>query len=91
MKSEHAVMLDVRTKKEYNNCHIEGSINIPLKNIGKIKDIILDKETEILVCCSKARASASAVKHLKKEGYLNVTDIGGIDFSFKNKRSGRIC
>lgn len=83
MKSEHSVMLDVRTKKEYNNCHIEGSINIPFKNIGKIKDIILDKETEILVCCRSSRTSASAARYLKDEGYLNVTDIGGIDLYLK--------
>ncbi len=37
-----AVLLDVRSKEEYKEGHIPGSINIPVETIEKVKDRIKD-------------------------------------------------
>ena len=51
LKTEKAVLLDVRTKEEYESGHIENSENIPLQQIQKVLDKITDKNTPLFVYC----------------------------------------
>ena len=73
-----AVLLDVRTKQEYIEGHIPGSINIPLQRIVNIDSTIIDKDTPLYLYCYSGSRSNQAVELLKKLGYTNVTNIGGI-------------
>lgn len=73
-----AVLLDVRTKVEYADGHIEGSVNIPLDELETIGRVVPDKGTPIFVHCLSGARSASAAAYLEKEGYSRVNDIGGI-------------
>jgi len=61
-------VIDVRTSKEFNLGHFNGSVNIPLNiienNIEKIKSF---KKDIIVVCASGAR-SGKANSILKKNG-----------------------
>ena len=36
-KDKNAVLLDVRTFEEYENQHVNGSINIPIQTLGQIR------------------------------------------------------
>lgn len=74
-----AVLLDVRTKEEYNDYHIEGSINIPLDNLDIVHEKITDKNTTIFIYCLSGARSANAANHLVSQGYNNIKDIGGIN------------
>ena len=60
-----AIILDVRSKGEYQSGHIKGSINIPLdtlnNNLNKLK-----KDKPIITCCASGMRSASAKSILKK-------------------------
>ena len=47
--TQGAVLLDVRTKEEYKDGHIEGSINIPLQNIYAVQTVITDLDKPIFV------------------------------------------
>ncbi|CAG0985340.1 MAG: rhodanese-like domain-containing protein [Bacteroidetes bacterium] len=71
-----ATILDVRTKAEYQNGHIKGSINIPLdkleSNISKI-----NKGKPIITCCASGMRSASAKNILKTHGFTEVHNGGG--------------
>ena len=49
LKTEKAVLLDVRTKEEYESGHIENSENIPLQQIEKVLAKITDKDTPLFV------------------------------------------
>jgi len=60
-----AVLLDVRTKEEYDNYHIDGSINIPMHELADIADKIPDKNTPIFVYCLSGARSADAVSQGK--------------------------
>lgn len=73
-----AVLLDVRTKQEYIEGHIPGSRNIPLQRIVNIDSTIIDKDTPLYVYCYSGSRSNQAADLLKKLGYTNVTNIGGI-------------
>ncbi len=73
-----AVLLDVRTPQEYQEGHIPGSKNIALQNIEKIASMAKDKETPLYVYCYSGSRSSHAVSILRRMGYTNVTNIGGI-------------
>lgn len=73
-----AVLLDVRTKEEYADYHIEGSMNIPLDRLDTVDGRVPDKATPLFVHCLSGGRSASAAAYLKKNGYSRVYDIGGI-------------
>lgn len=82
--TDNAVLLDVRTKEEYNESHIEQSINVPLQEIDGIENLIPDKNTPIFAYCYSGSRSDSAVRFLKSHGYTQAVNIGGIS-SYKGK------
>lgn len=74
-----AVLLDVRTKQEYRDGHIPGSMNFPLDELESFPDKLPDKKTVLFVHCLSGARSARAVRFLKELGYSQATDIGGIN------------
>ena len=79
-KEEGYILLDVRTKGEYESGYIPGAINIPLSNIDeKIISSLPDKSQMILVYCRSGNRSREASDKLSKLGYSNVLEIGGIN------------
>lgn len=80
-----ATIVDVRTKGEYAQGHVKGSINIPLNVItANLKK--LDNSKPIITCCASGMRSASAKSILKSNGFQNVHN-GGSWMSVKNKKS----
>lgn len=78
-----AIIVDVRTKGEYQSGHINGSVNIPLQNfesnLSKIK-----KDKTVITCCASGMRSASAKSILKAKGFKEVHNGGGW-MSLRNK------
>jgi rhodanese-related sulfurtransferase len=73
------VVLDVRTKEEYDEGHIDEAILIPDNQIESMApSILLDKNATILVYCRTGKRSAEASKSLIALGYKKVYDFGGI-------------
>jgi len=73
---EGAVILDVRTKAEYQQGHIRGSLNIPLNNLSNHYSS-LNKDKIIITCYASAMRSAQAKNILKANGYKDVHNGGG--------------
>ncbi len=73
-----AVLLDVRTEPEYRSGHIPGSKNIPLQQLDKVESVIENKEGALFVYCYSGARSSQAVSQLRRMGYTNVQNIGGI-------------
>lgn len=67
------IVVDVRTKEEYNTGHVVHSLNIPYDEIDE--DVNLDKNKTILVYCRSGNRSSIAYQTLKKLGY-KVMDLG---------------
>ncbi len=74
--TEGAIILDVRTKGEFDGGHIKGAINIPvdqlINNLSKVKD----KRKTVITCCASGMRSASAKSILKVNGYESVYNGG---------------
>lgn len=81
LMSNDAILIDVRTKEEYDEYHLDGAINIPYDDIANsikaYKDI--EKDTKIIVYCKSGTRSNKAFNALKNAGYTNVYDLGTIN------------
>ena len=70
-----SMLLDVRTKEEYEAGHVPGSVLCPLQQLHLFR---ADKQTPLFVYCASGVRSSRAVAYLKKQGFTQVTNIGGI-------------
>lgn len=76
---ESAIIIDVRTKQEFDAGHIKGALNIPYDIIAdKIGGVTTDKERKIILYCRSARRSGIAKNTLEKMGYRNVENGGSL-------------
>ena len=73
-----ALIIDVRTIEEYKEGHIEGSLNIPIDEIGKAMSWLIKDVPVVLVCASGSR-SATAEEILKANGFKKVYNGGSWD------------
>ena len=80
MDSEEGyVILDVRTREEYDQGHIPGAILIPNTEIAaRAEEELTDKSQLILVYCRSGRRSKLAAEELVALGYTNIQEFGGI-------------
>lgn len=74
------MLIDVRTEKEWSEGHLEGALLIPYDKIGaEINKVAPDKKTKIELYCRTGRRSGIALESLKKLGYGDVTNYGGVN------------
>ena len=86
-QTESALLLDVRTPQEYREGHIPGSKNVPLQTIDNVTSITENKDTALFVYCYSGARSRQAAAMLRRMGYTNVQNIGGIaDYHGKVER-----
>lgn len=74
-----AILLDVRTEEEYRSGHIGGSRSIPVGKIENAVNLLHDRSAPVFVYCQSGNRARQAVSKLKKLGYTDVCNIGGID------------
>ncbi|MBX7182957.1 MAG: rhodanese-like domain-containing protein [Bacteroidia bacterium] len=83
LMQQGAIILDVRTKNEFQSGHIRGSVNIPVQvlgnNLSKLK-----KDKPIITCCASGMRSASAKSILTSNGFKEVYN-GGSWASLQSK------
>lgn len=73
------VILDVRTKEEYDEGHIKNAVLIPDYEIKERAEAELkNKDQLILVYCRSGRRSKNAAQTLVSLGYTNIKEFGGI-------------
>lgn len=76
---EGYILLDVRTREEYDEGHIPGAICIPMDELQeRAPSELKDKEQMIYVYCRSGNRSKKAAQKLCNMGYTNITEIGGI-------------
>lgn len=71
-----AIILDVRSKGEFNRGHIKGSLNIAVDQLAGNLDKLKDKSKPIITCCASGNRSASAKNILTSRGYAQVYNGG---------------
>lgn len=76
---EPYVLVDVRTKAEYDEGHIEGALLLPLDQLETLAESQLkDKDATLLIYCRSGNRSAQASALLLELGYTQIYDFGGI-------------
>jgi rhodanese-related sulfurtransferase len=75
-ENDAAVVIDIRTEKEWESGHIEGSVNIPLNELqGRLAEV--PEDANVVVHCQGGYRSSLAVSLLQQHGRTNVTDMVG--------------
>lgn len=74
------IVLDVRTKAEYDSGHIKNAILLPNEDIGvQPPSELPNKSQKILVYCRSGNRSKQAAQKLANMGYTNIYEFGGIN------------
>lgn len=82
-KNRGAIILDVRSKGEYDSGAIPGSKNIPLPSLNAKISQIKKWNKPVITCCASGMRSASAAGILKTNGIEAMN--GGGWFSLSKK------
>lgn len=72
-----AIIIDVRSRGEFEIGHIKDSINIPLDQLNNNLVKLKNKDKPLITCCASGMRSASAKALLELNGYSNVYNGGG--------------
>lgn len=82
-----AIILDVRTEKEFQAGHIKKAVNIDYNGSDfETRINQLDTNETFFVYCKSGGRSSSAVSYMKEQGFSNIFELKeGIDAWKKNK------
>ena len=74
----NTIIIDTREPHEYNQSHVEGSINIPPQVFmqDKLPDALVDadKATEIILYCRSGMRSNTVGHMLRAKGFTNIVN-----------------
>ena len=73
--SKGALLVDVRSPKEFKSGHIPNAINIPAENIASDKRLL---GGPVVLYCKSGMRSAGVLKKLNAKGNTEVYNLGGI-------------
>lgn len=72
------IIIDVRTKEEYQAGHVPGAINLPLSEIQNAKgNLSLDKNKTLVLYCRSGYRAGKAANALKDLHYSNLKHLDG--------------
>ncbi|MEE8379739.1 MAG: glutaredoxin 3 [Gammaproteobacteria bacterium] len=75
---QNAVIVDVRSDKEYQEGHIVNSLHIPLGVLeNRLSDLKDHKNDSLIMVCRSGTRSTSAANILKKQGFETVKNLQG--------------
>jgi len=76
MEEGTPILLDVRTRGEYADRHVPGSVLIPLNELSsRLGELSDDKTRDILVICRSGSRSRAASQILVEAGFTSVHNI----------------
>ena len=72
------ILLDVRSRQEYQEGHIIGAINIPEYEIDRrVEQEIQNKNLPIIIYCQYGSRSRNVYDKMKRKGYTNIYNLKG--------------
>jgi phage shock protein E len=75
-----ALVIDVRTKQEYDQGHFSTALSIPVDRFEvRLKEVGTDKQKPIIVYCYAGSRAAVAETILKKNGFTSVINARNYD------------
>ncbi|NJM11796.1 MAG: rhodanese-like domain-containing protein [Synechococcaceae cyanobacterium SM1_2_3] len=77
--SSQPLVIDVRTVDEYRQGHVRDAINIPYEQIGsQIAAVAPDRAAPLVLYCRSGRRSGIAEQTLRRMGYRQIENKGGL-------------
>ena len=79
LESASPLLLDVREPWEFDTCHIDGSINVPMGQVPQRIDELHDAD-EIIVICHHGVRSQQVIWYLQQHEFDDLVNLdGGVD------------
>ena len=77
---DQALIVDLRSSEDFNSGHITASINIPLNDVSRRSNEIINSTKSLVLVCETGSSSTNAGETLKKEGLKDIFILrGGIN------------
>jgi len=76
IQSGRAILIDVRSKEEWEAGHVAGSLHIPWHDL-RTRYAELDPARQYIVMCRGGQRASIAASILKMQGFENVSNLGG--------------
>ncbi len=78
LEKNDALLIDVRTPKEFAEGHIEAAANVDWNGGNFMQDLSgIDKTEPVLLYCGSGNRSGKAMEALKKAGFTDVKHLEG--------------
>ncbi|GGO87988.1 sulfurtransferase [Marinobacterium nitratireducens] len=78
INKEDAVVIDIRSKKEWAEGHITSALNVPMADLDKrIGELEKHKSKPLIVVCNLGQTAGAATKKLKAAGFEKVSRLSG--------------
>lgn len=77
LENPDLTLIDVRQPEDYAAGHIEGAINIPIREVGKNLNLLPDLDAPIVTICGSSFRSPQVMTALQILGYTNVRNMAG--------------
>ena len=77
---DQALIVDLRSSEAFNSGHITASINIPVNDVSRRSNEIINSTKSVVLVCETGSSSTNAGETLKKEGLKEIFILrGGIN------------
>ncbi|MBP9668933.1 MAG: rhodanese-like domain-containing protein [Candidatus Pacebacteria bacterium] len=88
------IIIDVRTKEEFDAGHIAGAVHLPIADIelgefGAVGE--LSREVPIRVHCMAGGRAGRAAKTLRDAGFSDVENVGGVEGALTSCAGAQLC
>jgi len=70
MLEQGAMVIDVRSKDEFNGGHVKGSVNVPVGAISNKIKRIKKLNKPVITCCATGLRSGTAARELKQNNIV---------------------
>jgi phage shock protein E len=78
MLENGALLIDVRSKEEFDEGHIDGALNIPWDKTDALKFAIgEDKQRQVVFYCRSGNRASKAITEMESRGYTNIFNATG--------------
>ena len=80
MIKKGALVVDVRSKEEFAQGHLDGAINIEWNEFDALVAAIgADKQRQVVFYCRSGNRAGKSINQLKTLGYTNIFNATGLD------------
>jgi rhodanese-related sulfurtransferase len=77
LNHENAIMIDMRTDKDYREGHIANAVNLPTGNAEIPASLDKYRERPVIVYCQRGQRSIALCNKLSKQGFASVYNLKG--------------